>query len=152
MLGADFSGNDIFVNYHDVEDRCAFFTYVLTGTSQKAQSSHQNILGRVSYPLFLCNKCFDQKLQDVFALVVFSIFVRTILFWYQSRDFAAWPTLCDHTIEQVEHWSNLSLIWVWTLNLLNLNHLYQRILCAKFCWNLPNDSAEHFQMSSEFLI
>lgn len=80
VIGADSGGNDIFVNYHDVEDRCAFLTNILTGTSQIAQSSHQNIPGRVSYPLFLCNKCFDQKLQDVFALVVFSIFVRTILF------------------------------------------------------------------------
>ena len=91
MLGAYSGLIDIFVNYYDVEARCAFFTNArvlikITSTSETALSSSQHFSGRTSHTLFLCNKYFDQKLPYALALAALSMFDLRILFLYQSRD------------------------------------------------------------------
>ena len=91
MLGAYSELMNIFVNYYDVEARCAFFTHSrvlikITRTSQTALSDSQHFSGRTSHTLFLCKKYFDQKLPDALAQAAFSMFGLTILFLYQSRD------------------------------------------------------------------
>ena len=80
-----------FVNFYDVEARCAFFTYAgfqmkIMSTSQTTLSGSQHFLGRISNPLLFCNKSFDQKLPDALALAGFSVPGLTILFLCQSRD------------------------------------------------------------------
>ena len=94
MLGAYSRLIDIFVNFYDVDTRCAFFTYAgfrikITSTSQTALSSSQHFLGRISNPLLFCDKIFGQKLPDAIAPAGFSIVwsnKQTVVFLYQSRD------------------------------------------------------------------
>ena len=92
VLGAYSRLIDIFVNFYDVDARCAFFTYVdflikITSTSQTAYSSSQHFLGRISNPLLFCDKIFGQKLPDAIAPAGFSMFGQTNkqLYFYTSH-------------------------------------------------------------------
>ena len=91
MLGAYSGLIGIFANFYDEEARYACFTLPrvlikLTSISQTALGGSQHFLGRINYPLLLCNKSFDQKLPDALAIAGFSMIGLTILSLYHSRD------------------------------------------------------------------
>ena len=77
MLGAYSGLIDIFVNYYDIEARCAIFNDArflikMISTSQTALSDSKHFSGRHSNSLFLCYKYFDPRLLDALALATYS--------------------------------------------------------------------------------
>ena len=70
------------------------FLIEITSTSQTSWSGSRHVLGRINNSLPLCNKRFDQKLPDAFALAGFSMFGLAILFFYTNHVTNSWCMSC----------------------------------------------------------
>ena len=92
MLGAYSGLMNMFVNFYDVEARCAIFFYLSTLSNQNYEYFTNcmkwllAIKGRISNILLLCYKRFEEKLPDAPAIKGWSMIGLKNLFLYQSSD------------------------------------------------------------------